>query len=192
MRYCPLEERNTPPSRRCSEWELHCARKRNNPMKYISVRIARAVLALVLIGHALIHLGIIRGGMQEPDGRTGWSGASWLLDHVLSTPVIWTIAVVLVAGTILFFVAGGLGLVGIPLLKRQWKAETIVACSLSLLLFAVTWTGLLPHPTDAVFGPVISGVVLVGLLIDLLLEHTVLRLKPKLVEHRGLIAHADR
>src|SRR5205814_2015332 len=85
-----------------------------------------------------------------------------------------------------FFVAGGLGLVGIPLLKRQWKAATIVACSLSLLLFAVTWTGLLPHPTDAVFGPVISGVVLVGLLIDLLLEHTVLRLKPKLVEHRGL------
>jgi len=91
MRYCPLEERNTPPSRRCSEWELHCARKRNNPMKYISVRIARAVLALVLIGHALIHLGSIRGGMQGPDGRTGWSGASWLLDRFLDASIIWAI-----------------------------------------------------------------------------------------------------
>src|ERR1700694_4230719 len=83
----------------------------------------------------LIHLGIIPGGMQGPDGRTGWLGASWLLDHVLSTSVIWAIAVVLVAGTIVFFVAGGLGLVGIPLLKGRWKAATIVACSLSLLLF---------------------------------------------------------
>ena len=130
--------------------------------------------------------------MQGPDGRTGWLGASWLLDHVLSTSVIWAIAVVLVAGTIVFFVAGGLGLVGIPLLKGRWKAATIVACSLSLLLFAVTWTGLLPHPTDAVFGPVISGVVLAGLLVDLLLEHTVLQPKPQHLGHGGIIAHADR
>ena len=75
-------------------------------MKYISVRIARAVLALVLIGHALIHLGIIPGGIQGPDGRTGWSGHSGLLDQFLGAPVVWVIAMALLAGTILFFVAG--------------------------------------------------------------------------------------
>ena len=151
-------------------------------MKHTVVRIARVMLGLVLIGHGLIHLGIIPGGMPEPDGRTGWSGASWLLDHVLSASVTWAIAVVLVAGTILFFVTGGLGLLGVPFLKWRWKAAAIVACVLSLLLFAVTWTGLLPHPTDAIWGPVISGVLLVGLLADLLLEHTILRPKPRLVE----------
>jgi Na+/proline symporter len=85
---------------------------------------------------------------------------------------------VLVAGTILFFVTGGPGLLGIPFLKRRWKAATIVASILSLLLFAVTWTGLLPHPSDAVFGPVISEALLVGLLVALLLEHTALQHKP--------------
>lgn len=152
-------------------------------MKQTVMRIARVVLGLVLIGHGLIHLGIIPGGMQGSDGRTGWSGQSWLLDRFLGAPVIWAIGVVLVAGTILFFVAGGLGLLGVPFLKRRWKAATIVACTLSLLLFAVTWTGLLPHPTDAVFGPVISGALLVGLLVDLLLEHTVLQPKP--LRHAG-------
>jgi hypothetical protein len=149
-------------------------------MKHTVMRIALMVLGLVLIGHALIHLGIIPGGMQGPDGRTGWSGQSWLLDHFLSASVIWAIGIVLVIGTILFFVAGGLGLLGVPFLKGRWKAATIVASVLSLLLFAVTWTGLLPHPSDAVFGPVISGVLLVGLLVDLLLEYTVLRLKSRL------------
>jgi hypothetical protein len=100
--------------------------------------------------------------------------------------------VVLVAGTILFFVAGGLGLLGVPFLKWRWKVATIVACVLSLLLFAVTWAGILPHPTDAIWGPVISGVLLAGLLADLLLEHTVLRPKPRLVKHGGIVAHADR
>jgi hypothetical protein len=142
------------------------------------MRIALVVLGLILIGHALIHLGIIPGGLQGPAGRTGWSGASWLLDHFLSVSIIWAIGVILLIGTILFFVAGGLGLLGVPILKERWKAATIVASILSLLLFAVTWTGLLPHPSDAIWGPVISGVLLVGLLIDLLLEHTLLRPKP--------------
>lgn len=149
-------------------------------MKRIVTRIARIVLALVLIGHALIHLGVIPGGMQGPDGSTGWSGQSWLLDGFLSMPIIRATGVVLVAGTILFFVAGGLGLLSVPFLKERWKAMTIIASVLSLLLFAVTWVGLLPHPSDAVFGPVISGVVLLGLLVDLLLEHTVLRPRSRL------------
>lgn len=152
-------------------------------MKQTVMRIARVVLGLVLIGHGLIHLGIIPGGMQGSDGRTGWSGQSWLLDRFLGAPVIWAIGVVLVAGTILFFVAGGLGLFGVPFLKRRWKAATMVACVLSLLLFAVTWTGLLPHPSDAIWGPVISGTLLVGLLVDLLLEHTVLQPEP--LRHAG-------
>lgn len=76
-------------------------------------------------------------------------------------------------------------------LRRRWAGiirrtlpETAVEsgddgrCVLSLLLFAVTWTGLLPHPSDAIWGPVISGTLLVGLLVDLLLEHTVLQPKP--------------
>jgi hypothetical protein len=148
-------------------------------MKNTIVRIASIILGLVLIGHALIHLGIIPGGMQGSAGRMGWSGHSWLLDQFLAAPIIWAIGVVLVAGTILFFVAGGLGLFGVPFLKGQWKAATIVACVLSLLLFAVTWIGLLPHPSDAVWGPVISGVLLVGLLVALLLEHTVLQSTPR-------------
>jgi hypothetical protein len=143
-------------------------------MKNIVKRFALTVLGLGLIGHAAIHLGMIPGGMPGPDGRTGWSGHSGLLDPFLGAPVIWAIGVVLLAGTILFFVVGGLGLFGVSFLKGRWKAATIVACVLSLLLFAVTWTGLLPHPSDAVFGPVISGMVLFGLLIDLLLERTVL------------------
>jgi hypothetical protein len=143
-------------------------------MKHRVMRIALVVLGLTLIGHAAIHLGIIPGGMPGPDGRTGWSGQSWLLDGFLGASLIWAIGVVLVAGTILCFVAGGLGLFGVPLLKERWKGLTIVGAGLSLLLFAVTWTGLLPHPSDAVFGPVISGGVLLGLLIDLLLEHTIL------------------
>ena len=147
-------------------------------MKQIVMRLAFVVLGLLLIGHALIHLGIIPGGMQGPDGRTGWSGHSGLLDPFLSAPVIWAIGVILVAGTLLFFVAGGLGLFGVPFLKEHWKATTIVACVFSLLLFAVTWTGLLPHPSEVIFGPVISGALLVGLLVDLLLEHTVLQPKP--------------
>ncbi|TMD67345.1 MAG: hypothetical protein E6I91_07320 [Chloroflexi bacterium] len=85
----------------------------------------------------------------------------------------------LLAGTILFFVAGGLGLFGVPLLKERWKAASIVASILSLLLFAVSWTGILPHPSAAVFGPVISGVVLIGLLVGLLLERTVLQPKAR-------------
>jgi hypothetical protein len=151
-------------------------------MKHTVIRITRLALALVLIVHSLIHLGIIPGGMQGPDGRTGWSGASWLLDRFLDTSIIWAIGVVLVAGTILFYVAGGLGLLGVPFLKRRWKGATIVASVLSLLLFAVTWTGLLPHPSDAIWGPVISGVLLVGLL----LEHTVLRPKARQLEHGGV------
>ncbi len=144
-------------------------------MKHIVMRLALAVLGLVLIGHAAIHLGIIPGGMPGPDGRTGWSGHSGLLDPFLATPVIRAIVVALLAGTILFFVAGGLGLFGVPFLKGRWKAATIVASVLSLLLFAVTWTGILPHPSDAVFGPVISGVVLLGVFVDLGLERTVLQ-----------------
>lgn len=144
-------------------------------MKQTVMRIALVVLGLVLIGHALIHLGIIPPGMPGPDGRTGWTGHSWLLDQFLGPSIIWAIGVVLVAGTILFFVAGGLGLLGVPYLREHWKAATITGSVLSLLLFAVTWTGLLPHPSDAIFGPIISGVVLVGLLVDLLLEHTVLQ-----------------
>jgi hypothetical protein len=147
-------------------------------MKQTVRYIARIVLALFLIGHSLIHLGIIPGGMQGPGGRTGWSGTSWLLDPILGASIIRVIGVVLVAGTILFFVTGGLGLLSIPFLKRRWKAATIVASILSLLLFAVTWTGLLPYPSDAVFGPVISGALLVGLLVDLLLEHTALQHQP--------------
>ena len=157
-------------------------------MQNIVTRIALIVLGLVLIGHALIHLGIIPGGMQGADGRTGWSGHSWLLDQFLSPSVIWAIGVVLVIGTILFYVTGGLGLLGVPFLKRRWKAATIVASLLSLLLFAVTWTGLLPHPTDAIFGPVISGVLLVGLL----LEHIVPRPKVRHLEHEGIAAHTSR
>jgi hypothetical protein len=161
-------------------------------MKHPAGRIARIVLTLVILGHALIHLGIIPGGIQGPAGRTGWSGHSWLLDQFLSASVIWAIGVALVIGTILFYVTGGLGLLGVPFLKRRWKAATIVASLLSLLLFAVTWTGLLPHPSDAVFGPAFSGVLLVGLLVDLLLEHTVLRPKVRLLEHEGIIAHPSR
>ena len=41
-------------------------------------------------------------------------------------------------------------------------------------------------------GPVISGVVLASLLIDLLLEHTVLQPKTQLLEQVGIITHADR
>jgi hypothetical protein len=130
--------------------------------------------------------------MQGADGRTGWSGHSWLLDQFLSPSVIWAIGVVLVIGTILFYVTGGLGVLGVPFLKRRWKAATIIASLLSLLLFVVTWTGLLPHPSDAVFGPVISGVLLVGLLVDLLLEHTALRPKVRLLEHEGIAAHTSR
>lgn len=154
---------------------VHSARKGSNTMKHIVMRLGLFVLGLVLIGHAAIHLGIIPGGMPGPDGRTGWSGHSGLLDPFLGAPVIWAIGVILVAGTILFFVAGGLGLFGVPYLKERWKAATMVASALSLLLFAVTWTGILPHPSDAVFGPVISGVVLIGLLVDGLLERTVLQ-----------------
>lgn len=144
-------------------------------MKHIVMRLTLVVLGLVFIGHALIHLGIIPGGIPGPDGRTGWSGHSGLLDPFLGTPVIWAIGVILVAGTLLFFVAGGLGLFGVPFLKERWRAATMVASVLSLLLFAVTWTGILPHPSDAVFEPVISGVVLIGLLVDGLLERTVLQ-----------------
>jgi hypothetical protein len=100
--------------------------------------------------------------------------------------------VVLVAGTILFFVAGGLGLLGVPFLKRGWKAATIIASVLSLLLFAVVWTGILSHPTDAIWGPVMNGAVLVDLLVDLLLEYTVLRPKAWLLEDEGIIAHTSR
>jgi hypothetical protein len=138
------------------------------------MRLALVVLGLVLIGHALIHLGIIPGELQGPDGSTEWSGHSWL-----GASVIWASDVILVAGTFLFFVAGGLGLIGVPFLKRRWKAATIIASVLSLLLFAVTWTGFLPHPSDAVFGPAISGALLVGIdIIDLLLERTVLPPQP--------------
>ena len=153
--------------------------ERSTPMKHILMRLALVVLGLVLIGHALIHLGIIPGGIQGPDGRTGWSGHSGLLDQFLGAPVVWVIAMALLAGTILFFVAGGLGLFGVPLLKERWKAASIVASILSLLLFAVSWTGILPHPSAAVFGPVISGVVLIGLLVGLLLERTVLQPKAR-------------
>jgi hypothetical protein len=161
-------------------------------MKQTIRRIALIVLGLVLIGHALIHLGIIPGGMQGSDGRTGWSGQSWLLDHFLSASVIWAIGIVLVIGTILFYVTGGLGLFGVPFPNWRWKAATIVACVLSLLLFAVTWAGILPHPIDAIWGPVISSVLLVGLLIDLLLEHTVLRPKVRHLDHKGFAAHPSR
>lgn len=161
-------------------------------MKQVVTRIALVVLGLVLIGHALIHLGVIPGGMQGSDGRTGWSGHSWLLDQFLSPSVIWAIGVTLVIGTILFYVIGGLGLFGVPFLKRHWKAVTIIASLLSLLLFAVIWTGILPHPSDAVFGPIISGGLLVGVFVDLLLEHTVLRPKVRLLEHEGIVAHTSK
>jgi hypothetical protein len=115
---------------------------------------------------------------------TAFWNTDWLLDPILGASIIRAIGVVLVAGTILFFVTVGLGLLGVFFLKRRWKAATIVASTLSLLLFAVTWTGLLPHPSNAIFGPVISGALLAGLLVDLLLEHTVLQHKPRHMPNR--------
>lgn len=153
-------------------------------------KIAHGAFACVLIVHSLIHLGIIPGGLQEPDGRTGWSGASWLLDRFLDTSAIRAIGVVLITGTMLFFVIGALGLLGIPLLRGRWKAATIAASILSLLLFAVTWNGILPHPSDAFWGPIISGVLLAGLLIVSILERTILRTRPPLknMDHSRQIA----
>jgi flavodoxin len=151
--------------------------------------IVRGVFGLVLIVHGLIHLGIIPGGLHGSDGNTGWSGASWLLDRFLPASVIWAIGVVLVAGTVLLYLASGLGLLGAPPLKRRWKGAAIGASLLSLLLFAVTWTGLLPHPTDAIWGPVISSVLLVSLLAAWLLESTILRPTPKVVKHGGIIVY---
>jgi hypothetical protein len=85
-----------------------------------------------------------------PDGRTGWSGQYWLLDHILDASVIWTISVILLLGTLLFLVTGSLGLFSVPFRKGRWKAATLVGSILSLLFLAVTWTGILPHPTDAI------------------------------------------
>jgi hypothetical protein len=54
-------------------------------MKQTVMRVALVVLGLVLIGHALIHLGIITGGMlgpmEEQDGRAtpGCWISSWML-----------------------------------------------------------------------------------------------------------------
>ena len=60
-------------------------------MKHIVMRLGLIVVGLALIGHALNHLGIIPGWMPGPDGRTGWSGHSGLLDPFLSASVIWAV-----------------------------------------------------------------------------------------------------
>jgi hypothetical protein len=60
---------------------------------------------------------------------------------LMSAPIIRAIGVVLLIVTVLCFVADALGLFGVPFLKERWEGLIITGAVLSLVLFAVTWTG---------------------------------------------------
>ncbi|CAO5176749.1 membrane hypothetical protein [Frankia sp. AiPs1] len=123
-------------------------------------RLYTASGAAVLLCFGLVHLLVWPGAPTgTPGERYRWNGDTHLLDW-LPASAVWWVAGILLGVTVLGHAAGAAGLVGIPGLRRHHLATTGTGCAASLGLYAITWPGLEPTPTDFSAGPVISGLLL--------------------------------
>lgn len=114
----------------------------------------------VLLCYGLVHLLVWPGAPTgTPGERYRWNGDTHLLSW-LPTAVGWSVAAILLSATVLGYTAAAAGLVGLPGLRGHHLGATAAACATSLGLYAVTWPGLEPTPTDFSAGPVISGLLL--------------------------------
>ncbi|MCK9924614.1 hypothetical protein MXD61_22575 [Frankia sp. AgPm24] len=123
-------------------------------------RLSAAGGGAVLLCYGLVHLLVWPGAPTgTPGERYRWNGDTHLFGW-LPAAVGWTLGAVLLAATVLGYVAAAAGLVGVPVLRRHHLGATATGCTASLGLYAVAWPGLEPDPTDFSAGPVISGLLL--------------------------------
>ncbi|SNQ50012.1 conserved hypothetical protein [Frankia canadensis] len=123
-------------------------------------RLSAAAAGSMLLCYGLVHLLVWPGAPTgTPGERYGWDGASRLLDW-LPAAAVRTTGGLLLAVAVLGHACGAAGVAGVPVLRRYRLATTGAGAAGSLGLYAVTWPGLQPSPTDFSAGPVISGLLL--------------------------------
>jgi hypothetical protein len=123
-------------------------------------RLGAAAGGSVLLCYGLVHLLVWPGAPTgTPGERYRWNGTTRVLDW-LPGSAVWAIGGMLLAVTVLGHTFGAAGLVGVPVVRRFRLAATGTGAAASLCLYAVTWPGLEPTPTDFSAGPVISGLLL--------------------------------
>lgn len=123
-------------------------------------RLGAAAAGSVLLCYGLVHLLIWPGAPTgTPGERYRWDGTTGVLGW-MPAPGVWTTGGILLATTVLGHACGAAGLAGVPVLRRFRLAAIGAGAAGSLGLYAVTWPGLEPSPTDFSAGPVISGLLL--------------------------------
>ncbi|WP_261565558.1 hypothetical protein [Frankia gtarii] len=123
-------------------------------------RLAGAAAGSVLFCYGLVHLLVWPGAPTgTPGERYGWDGETQLLGW-LPTWAVWTVGGILLTAAVLGHAVGGAGLAGLPIARRYRLTATGTGAAGSLALFAVTWPGLAPAPTEFSAGPVVSGLLL--------------------------------
>jgi len=96
--------------------------------------VIRIVAGLLLIAHGLVHLLYLTP--EAEDKKYPFTlRESWLVPETARRPV----AIILIAGTIVFFALLGLAVWGVPVLSGAWPALALAAALTSLALLVAFW-----------------------------------------------------
>ncbi|MCK9894758.1 hypothetical protein [Frankia sp. AgB32] len=130
-----------------------------------AVRLLGAAAAgSVLLCYGLVHLLVWPGAPTgTPGERYRWNGSTDVLGW-LPDSAVWAVGGILLAASVFGYACGAAGVIGMPILRRLRLVAIGVGSSASLCLYAVTWPGLQPTPTDFSTGPVISALLLASVL----------------------------
>ncbi|CAO5230415.1 hypothetical protein [Frankia sp. AgKG'84/4] len=119
-----------------------------------------AAAGSVLLCYGLVHLLVWPGAPTgTPGERYRWDGSTGVLDW-LPHPAVSAVGGLLLAVSVLGYACGAAGVIGMPVMRQVRLGAIGVGASSSLCLYAVTWPGLQPTPTDFSAGPVISALLL--------------------------------
>jgi len=134
----------------------------DGPVRLAAVarRVGRQVSGLVLVTYGLAHLVIWPGAPTgEGDERLRWNGDSWV-EAWVPRAAVEACGGVLLTVAVLGCVAGGVGVLRTPGVRRFWRLAAGTAAGCSLGLFPLVWPGLEPEPREFAAGPVLSGMLL--------------------------------
>lgn len=96
--------------------------------------VIRIVAGLLLVAHGLVHLLYLTP--EAEDKKYPFTlRESWLVPETARRPV----AIILIAGTIVFFALLGLAVWGVPVLSGAWPALALAAALTSLALLVAFW-----------------------------------------------------
>lgn len=126
----------------------------------------RMIFAVFLVLHGLVAMSLATVPVPQPGAlRTPYLPAWWRPDVDSAWPIsrlglseslVRTFGWVLWLGSLLFFIAAALGVLGLPGLNTAWQPLAVIGSVLSLLLLGLYW-----HPW-LVVGVVINLVILAG------------------------------